>query len=124
MSYSVAMHNTTGHYVTALALLLVGGWAIAKVYREPRLRFAKLLWALGLSVAMSTSMLWERPDGPCGIVRGVPLIVERVQSACIDVIWSTGLSVPSAAIDSLVAIGLAHVVVLGVLRLARAFGRW
>jgi hypothetical protein len=73
---------------------------------------------------MSMGMLLSvRRDGPCGTVRGVPLIVERMQSACIDVVDSTGVSIPLALLNSLVAVGLAHVIVLGVLQLKRTSGQ-
>jgi hypothetical protein len=124
MSYTVALHNGTGHCLAALLLLVVGAWAARRVYTIARLSPAILVGVLALSAVISGGMLlWARADGPCGTVRGLPLIVERVQTACIDVITSTGVSLPLAVVDSLVAIGLAHVMLLGVLQLRRTVGQ-
>ena len=123
MTYSVALHNRTEHYLGALVLVVVGVWAVRQVYKTARVSPAILLGVFALSTVISASvLLWARPDGPCGTVRGLPLIIERTQSGCIDVISSTGVSLPLAVMDALVVIGVVHVVVLGVLQLRRVFG--
>ena len=120
MDYSVELHNGAAQYLGALLLFLLGVWACRRVYKLARASPAILSGALVLSVLMSIWMLVRsRADGPCGTVRGVPLIIERNQSACTDVIASTGMSIPLAILNALLAVGLAHVILLGVLQLRR-----
>jgi hypothetical protein len=121
MDYSAGLHNGAGQYVAALVLFALGVGALWRVYKLARPGSAILSAALVLSGLLALGMiLWSRADGPCDTVRGVPLIVERVQSACTDVIVSTGVSLPMAVLNALVAVGLAHVILLGVLTLRRA----
>jgi hypothetical protein len=121
MNYSVALHNGTWHFAIAILLAIAGTWATIRVYASTKVKIVVFLVALAVTTALSVPMIfWGRSDGPCGTVWGLPLTIERLQTACGDVFHSTGLSWPHVVMNLVTAFGLAHGLVLGTSRAWKA----
>jgi hypothetical protein len=119
MDYRVTLDNDTPRLLGAVVLAALGIWAVWRIKRQRPRPWSFLIGSLVLGIALCIPMvLWRWTDGQCGWLTGFPLVIERVQTSCIDVVSSTGISVPLAIVDAALAIGLGSSVALGALRVS------
>jgi len=113
VAYQISLQNSPVQALTAVLLVFLGAWATALLYRRGRPGPGVVLALVALSSVLAVPLLlMSRRDGPCSTVWGFPVVQLRESAACADMVSSTGISILSVWVNLLVAVGLAHAIVL------------